>query len=684
MTSRLAGSSAVSVAALALACGLLVAGCPPTQRSLTVRAQSGLRAGYEVRHVEARLFAGAVSCRGGGAPLAQAGRTLTPEDQGALGAGTVTLGAFEGLAPGVYTVRALFRRPPADPRAAPEDGEVLVSRCVVVTLSSDRVVRVALTSDCVAVSCPVPGGSPEFDQCLNGRCVDPRCDPDDPSTLPYCCDRALLGAACDTEPTLCGGASDCAGRAGCTAPARCEEGVCVEPEAETCEEGSYCERATGTCRPETDLPPPADAGVPDASVLDATDVDAPDVDAPSLDAPVDAGQDAGLRPLVTPPALALSGSSVVATADVVSLALMSTGERVTTGRMPAGRSEVGGIAFERAGPGGFIDPLARGFTMFDMLATAGLEGGPRATAAEGSLLLLTGVFAPGRSSGPCMGGDFAAPEAYVAGYDVSSLSCGWARLAGGTADEAVGAAFVWNDPRLGGPEALVPLRAVGSAFGGTFRVGGVLGLDLSTEGTIVRRWDLSFAAHGVAARGTDIVVVGADGQVAALDATASEASPPRWQRALTLPIAPRTDLYSVVVDDTSIYAVGAITSGTGTPLLGGGQDGFVVAADREGTLRWWLVFGGTFDDRATRLALSFDGTRLLVGGEAVGTSTVGLRSEPAVRFSTEQEAILVELDPRTGEITAALRHADHYVAEIVALGGNRFVVATQHSVLDVE
>ncbi|MFO0714751.1 MAG: hypothetical protein U0353_33230 [Sandaracinus sp.] len=252
-------------------------GCEAPGRSLTVRVQSGLRAGHEVRYVEAAVFTGSVACDTTSAPRSEHGLAVTASDQQSFGAGTLTAGTFEGLPAGLYTVRATFRRPPADSAARPDSGAVLVDRCLVTTLTADRVVRIALTTDCLAVECPAPDGSEAFSQCLNGRCVDPRCDPDDPSTAAYCCDRATLGALCDAEPTLCARASDCAPTVSCSGAPRCEGGICVEPDDDACEEGAYCDAEADSCRSEPS--PPPDAGTPDGGVVDA----GPRRDAPGLD-----------------------------------------------------------------------------------------------------------------------------------------------------------------------------------------------------------------------------------------------------------------------------------------------------------------------------------------------------------------------------------------------------------------
>jgi hypothetical protein len=221
---------------------------------------------------------------------------------------------FESLEPGVYTVRARFRRPPPSPDQSSDSGTVLVERCLVTTLASDRIVRIALTTDCVNVTCPAPMGSPAFDQCLNGRCVDPRCDPDDPGTAEHCCDRALLGAECDSDPTLCRDALECGSVLSCARAPRCEGGVCVEPEEDGCEGGTYCDLAQGMCVPTPPLEA-VDAGLPDAGP--------PPIDAFSLDAPGDdafvADPDADLDAAEPPDAFIPADDAFVPEADAWAL-----------------------------------------------------------------------------------------------------------------------------------------------------------------------------------------------------------------------------------------------------------------------------------------------------------------------------------------------------------------------------
>ncbi|MBN8612035.1 MAG: hypothetical protein J0L92_15685 [Deltaproteobacteria bacterium] len=247
---------------LAAAVTVLASGCPEPGVTLTVRIQTGLRAEHEVRYVEVAYVSGARACSE--VDAAAEGREIVESDQAALVDGSFTVREITDLAPGVYTVRARVRRPPPDAGGDPEDGATLLTRCVTVSITGSRVLRIPLTSDCVNVECPAPAGSAAFSECLAGRCVDPRCDPDDPSTAELCCDRALLGDACDDDPTLCRSSDDCEPTLACAGTPSCEARVCVEPVEDACEDDAYCSVETSTCLPVSGAR--GDAGVPDAAM----------------------------------------------------------------------------------------------------------------------------------------------------------------------------------------------------------------------------------------------------------------------------------------------------------------------------------------------------------------------------------------------------------------------------------
>ncbi len=267
--------AACPYAVLSLCVALLASACESRGATLTVRVQSGLRAGSELTQVTARIASTADCGSLGGTTN---GVTLTEDRQADLVRGVLTVAEFRDVSPGVHAVivAGTIRR-----------GREL-SRCVVVSVSGDRVLRVPLTTDCPPDRCPEPGGTPGFTECLNGRCVDPRCEADDPDTSELCCDPATLGALCESSPTLCRASAGCAPGPMCAGARECVGGVCVEPAEDLCDDGSYCAAASGLCEPDEEgldagridggIEPDASAGPADASL----DV-APDA-TPGLDA----------------------------------------------------------------------------------------------------------------------------------------------------------------------------------------------------------------------------------------------------------------------------------------------------------------------------------------------------------------------------------------------------------------
>jgi hypothetical protein len=178
-------------------------------------------------------------------------------------------------------------------RPAATGGALLVERWVRVKFSGSYALLVRLDRDCVAATCPSPGGSPAFTECLAGRCVDPECDVSDPSTYAdHCCDPLAPSADCPNI-LYCNDVSECAAVGAC-AEAQCIEGACVEsPLADACAPVEWCDPSpvSGGCRP---LMSVGDAGLRDAGA-DAGDSDAGDSDAGDSDAGVDGGDsDAGV------------------------------------------------------------------------------------------------------------------------------------------------------------------------------------------------------------------------------------------------------------------------------------------------------------------------------------------------------------------------------------------------------
>ncbi|MBX7192044.1 MAG: hypothetical protein K1X94_08300 [Sandaracinaceae bacterium] len=256
-----------------LGLAVLLAGCQGNPR-LTIRVQSGLRAGSDLRHVDVAVFEGALGCPPSGASIGGGSVEVLTSLQQRLEAGTLNVAEL-ALPQGVYTIHA--------------QGMVadrLVRRCLTVTLVHDRVARVPLSVSCLDVVCPAPSGSAAFTECLNGHCVDPRCDLDDPNTTMYCCDRSDPAAQCDDDPTICRAGADCVGGPACLGPASCVTGVCIEGD-DTCPSGQHCSAVMGAC---VEDGPALDAGSIDAG----SSIDAPPPDAFAFDAYVPPGVDADL------------------------------------------------------------------------------------------------------------------------------------------------------------------------------------------------------------------------------------------------------------------------------------------------------------------------------------------------------------------------------------------------------
>jgi hypothetical protein len=213
---------------------LVVGGCPSTPGSVvTVDVQTGLVPGPEFRFVTVEVFEDAE----GGAW----NRVLLHEASASFGedyADGVRLTEL-ALPAGVHRVTVRLLR--ADRRLL-----VALTKVIAVDAGQSRVSVFRLTRDCVGdVVCPSPGGSAALTECLGGQCVDPRCDPPDPT---YCPDVLFCNADAECPPT-----------AACARVA-CIDGICVEqPIAGACGSGEYCHPGLGC----TSLETPVDPRTPD-------------------------------------------------------------------------------------------------------------------------------------------------------------------------------------------------------------------------------------------------------------------------------------------------------------------------------------------------------------------------------------------------------------------------------------
>lgn len=203
----------VSLAAL-----VLVVACAPGSGSLTVQLVSDMTPGVELDRARAML------ARSDGTDLG------TPVE--------VSLAAGRSL--GRPTRLALFSAIAADDYVLTVEvargGRTVQSRALRVRVEGDVVRTVLLTRDCGGVSCP-GGADPSAVACLGGRCVDPHCAPEDPTS----CGTPECSADADCGP----GPVDCA-------PRRCTAGTCVAtPDDALCTGGASCDAIVGCVAPTT-------------------------------------------------------------------------------------------------------------------------------------------------------------------------------------------------------------------------------------------------------------------------------------------------------------------------------------------------------------------------------------------------------------------------------------------------
>ncbi len=272
--------------ALAVTLPLALAACASDGESLSIDVQTGLVPGPEFDRIETTLFSGA----GGRFEPNEIDRVVVSDvrfpDRFERGR---RVAEFNNVAPGTRSVRVRLFRPEA------QGGTVLIERWVRLRFTTSYALLVRLDRDCVGAMCPSPGGSAAFSECLAGRCVDPECDLNDPSTYAdHCCDPLAPSSDCPNI-LYCNDVSECASAAPC-AEVQCVGGACVEaPLAGACGGTEWCDPnpVEGGCRPA--FPTAGDAGAPDADSVDAGEADAGEVDAGLPDAgDVDAGAlDAG-------------------------------------------------------------------------------------------------------------------------------------------------------------------------------------------------------------------------------------------------------------------------------------------------------------------------------------------------------------------------------------------------------
>jgi hypothetical protein len=204
---------------------LVAVGCgPEVGLQLSVDVSTDAVPGVEFFSVESELFEGEQIDRG---LLAVRTADAIATFSTAFGPGQ-RVASFDGLRPGTYTLRVRLMRG--------DDRTPLLSRRVLLELTRDRVVRMALDRGCLDVECPSESGAAGATECVGGRCVEPSCVPPDPNG----CEGLVL----------CAPGAPCAVSAASCAEPTCVEGVCLAlPRADACMAGEYCAPdGVGGCR----------------------------------------------------------------------------------------------------------------------------------------------------------------------------------------------------------------------------------------------------------------------------------------------------------------------------------------------------------------------------------------------------------------------------------------------------
>ncbi|MBK8170281.1 MAG: hypothetical protein IPK60_08025 [Sandaracinaceae bacterium] len=261
------GSASRARGVFGLAAMIAVSAACSTSPRLSVNVATGLVPGPEFAYVVTEVFDPRPAADGAEAiarapeRIAQFGESYSRGRSAAV---------FDALPLGELTVRVRLLRP---------DHSLLIERRTRVSFNASFVLTVHLTRDCVSVSCPAPGGSPAFTECLAGECVDPRCT----TITREFCPPALF---CNDD-TACNASAACA--AGICADGICEEEIL----ADSCGDTQYCNPDEG-CEPLVvrDI----DAGLLDGGPLDAADDDASDSsrDGGFLDGASEASVDAAI------------------------------------------------------------------------------------------------------------------------------------------------------------------------------------------------------------------------------------------------------------------------------------------------------------------------------------------------------------------------------------------------------
>ena len=247
----------------------LIAGCASSDFELAVDVLSDLQPGVEVDRVEVRLDDVSVFDGLPSRPLARGARV-----------------ADLTLSSGDHTVvgRAFF------------SGVLVAERQVIVNVTQDQALTIALTRNCRDVRCDVAGTT-----CSNAMCVDPQCTPE----TPQFCESA----------TQCQRATDC-DPAGACGVVECLRGACLTLDDGRCGTGFFCAGGDGCVV----APFVIDGGMSDAAVPDSSmpDVNVPDTSAPDAGPDVPVLPDAGPTPRTCPEpwgALPVTSAAVIGDAS---------------------------------------------------------------------------------------------------------------------------------------------------------------------------------------------------------------------------------------------------------------------------------------------------------------------------------------------------------------------------------
>ncbi|MBK8172011.1 MAG: hypothetical protein IPK60_16925 [Sandaracinaceae bacterium] len=175
---------------------LLLAACGDENPTLEVQVVSGIDPGTQFTFVRTELFDGVHDDSSPASFRSDANLTARVGQDFAHG---LSVARFSGTPVGRYTVQVQFLK---------ADQRLVLRRRSVIDVQGDTVVRVHLTPNCIGTVCPSPGGGAGFSECLDGHCVDPRCNP--------------------PSPEFCDGFDFCAGEMDCGPYASCADATCIE------------------------------------------------------------------------------------------------------------------------------------------------------------------------------------------------------------------------------------------------------------------------------------------------------------------------------------------------------------------------------------------------------------------------------------------------------------------------